>query len=223
MPRLAGHAVHERFNSFDAIFDGFEGPDGLASRLLANGVVRIFRHEHVGQWDLTNLQVSGMLMPDVTHYINNWYARTNMIITDELAAWAESTICTLVVGDWPLAQMPLADLFRRQCDRPLPFALQGDVAEQRYVALARTLTHVIDRDYDDMNLGDQEMYVRGVKAVLAEIEREPLIIVPPRQSICVQVDTNQAALSELVRSAPQVVPAPRVWVHLEGFKRRDVC
>lgn len=224
MPRLVGHTVHERFNIFDCMFDGFEGGDGLAYRLHTNGVIRIFRNEHVGQPELSNLQVSGMLYPaDVTHYVNNWYARTNMIITDELAAWAESTICRLIVGDWPLAEMPLADLFRRQCDKPLPWGMQGDVAEQRYIDLARTLTHVMDRDYDEMNRGDQDEYVRGVKAVLAEIEREPLIVIPPRQSVCVQVDTNLGAFSELMRTVPPVVPAPRVWVHLEGIKRRDAC
>lgn len=244
MPRLHGYAETTKLNIYDAIFDGLTAnffgapndspfPGDITD--LRSGRRCLFGNYHIGYAELTNTQVAGQTHSDQTAYVQNWYARTNIPACQELEAFAQSTTAELIVGCRPQLKQPLSDLLRRPQDTPLPLSLESpESAELAMMNVARgiyrTYADAIDPPTSNKALSDlPKDQILAWKAVAARMLRDTnnarMILLPPRQSFVVEVAPNRDAFEALVAATAkmEIAPRPRMWVHLQGFERRDVC
>lgn len=80
--------------------------------------VRLFGSANVGNLNLSNLQVPGMLVHDRTAVVQRWYARTNLPkrgpARDAFNLFAEQAYVTMILGDKPQSVMNLRDLIARR-------------------------------------------------------------------------------------------------------------
>lgn len=196
----------------------------------------------------TNIQVPYMLECDQTSIITNWYARTNIPYdTPARSAIVHEFMCattaTLKVGDKPKAQWSLADLWNRRIgdrigvgnDEPRegqPGAYdqpKDDAYEDRVALLARDMFMEVDLDHsperwDDLDDGLKSGYRRAAILALDHLKPPRCWIVPVRQLFSVVIDTSPRAVNKLYELMPKdIAPEPCLWIHLDGFSRRDVA
>jgi hypothetical protein len=184
------------------------------------------------------MQIPHQAACDQTTYVQNVYARTN--INTDLRAfreWAETAIATLVIGARPQLVAPIGDLVRIGPGEVIPtgFAKRADhvLAQAREMALQLYAADVafvrrqagMECAFDDLDASSRERWLALGHAALRALKAPPVYIIGVRQSFSVEVQCDPAAYGALCRAleAQNILPAPYVWVHLEGFSRRDVA
>lgn len=230
MPRLHGYAETYKLNVYDAVQINAEH-----RHRWFGGRARMFGVEHVGNGMLTNLLSPGQLGGyDQTAYIQNWYARTNVPPCLALDNFMHVAYAELVVGYKPEMKLPLFDLLRRPQDEPLPVSVETpEKGEEIVTAMAERMFEAFIMEVDPHSrraLSDELPHVvRGWRAAAATARRmdggKPIILVPPRQDIYVELACPPDELEALRLAASHFViePQPLIWIHLQGFSRRDVC
>lgn len=243
MPRLHHMADARPLDFYDCFaLDKQRGAD----LLKGGGSIRLFGNSNIGIEQRTNTSVPGMLVSDQTAYIQNVYARTNFgafFLGDNneplfraMHEFASSTVVTLIVGDMPQRQWPLSTLLgRKHGDRNADDIPVGE-AEEYFEGLAKAMHRAFWETHPDIKAGDlsslweQEtaldrgQWLASARAAHRHLKAPQLVIVPTRQHHSVQITAESRSLGQLLEVLPDgIAPMPLVWVHLEGFSRRDVC
>lgn len=185
-----------------------------------------------------------------TSMIQNVYARTNVLsadwistfvanttdrLRDAVISWSHAVTVTLFIGEKPMRRWPLYNLLsRKPGDRPAD-SMKIEEASAYFDELAKALydgyraTASANRElassaWEVIGEGVKKPWRGAAHAAHEHLKSPQLLIVPPRQTVEVVVQADAHALGQFVELVdPQILPAPMVWVHLEGFQRRDVC
>jgi len=83
--------------------------------LATDNPLDMFGGKHIGQLELTNMQISNMFPTHTYFHVQKWYARTNVVMRDALSedvwhAWRQATVATLYIGQRPMTMRPLPEL-----------------------------------------------------------------------------------------------------------------
>lgn len=246
MPRLH-HLADAR--PFD-FFDSFALRDKVDRPALQAGAIRLFGNCNIGIPERNNCFTGNQMSRDETSMIQNVYARTNFgafFLGDNNEAlframneFASAAQVTLVVGDQPQRQWPLSTLLgRKHGDRPVDEIPLGE-SEAYFTDFAKFLFRSLNKGADaaeDERIAAQVEHtwnamIDSTRATWLNAAREAhrhlnapqLVIVPPRQNYSVMVTVEHRSLGKLLEVLPDgIAPMPLVWVHLEGFQRRDAC
>jgi len=230
MPQL--HSVIERnpVNVHDAI--RVIGKHDIQA--MKDGMLVLFQNANIGRPHLTNMQVAGQLVCDHTTVILNWYARTNIPITTEsrrslreaFAEFTAFTKVTLGIGQAsPERDTTLSDLMvRTEGMRLGRSATDTHVESERdefgriaYEAYQRSIT-----PWEHLSPESKAPWIRAADAVRYGPHAVNCHVVPPRATVNVRVDVGWHTLSKLLEVIPSTIsPEPLIWVHLEGFSRRE--
>lgn len=227
MPRLHALADKNRFNHYDCLFYGKRGKLMGASDQHAH--VRLFGSANIGNELLSNLpQARSLNTNDQTSYIQNWYARTNIPTSRLLDEYANTAVVTLFVGDKTTLQLSMRDLLTRAHEDELAAIatnqdeMVDDIAKAAYLAYCEARRK--DPEWPIADEAKRRAWKAAGWAAMQQIRPPSVVIVPVRQVVHVNVEQDVAALRRLIDSVPDDVEAsPGLWIHLEGFSRRDVC
>lgn len=243
MPRLHHMADANPFDFFDSV--ALKGSEVDHRALRSPSGIRLFGNANISLVEHTNMQVGNRLSSDQTSMIQNVYARTNISwftlspLHNAMLEWAHATVVTLVIGDKPQRQWPLSTLLdRRHGDRPVD-AIDPDEAATYFDDLAAGMYEAYRRSGgtgrsweslpDVAPLGHagelgKRPWQKAAHWAHDHLKSPQLLIVPVRQCVSVVVQTNERVLGKLLEFIPPgISPMPLVWIHLEGFARRDVC
>lgn len=194
----------------------------------------LFSTRNVGSLHLTNIGTSGILANDQLGLIGNWYARTN-IASDNPAvrrawdAWTHITTVTMVMGCWPMMQLPLAGLLQRHegqrggaMRRTEETYAIHEAAQRLFHAANQELSLDRSRQTFERELdGAQECWYRVAREAAFLFDAPSAIVCPVRQSLYVRIETETRALAALIECMPtDIAPQALVWVHLEGIAVR---
>lgn len=255
MPRLLGSRTKRPFDVYDS----------FSPRMDPRGETRIhlFGDVNIGydKGHLSNMQVPRQLNgADLTSVICNWYARTNIPMPPAFAhpsyvpspevrpteleqaftEFAMSTIVTMQMGDWPVAQLPLDQLLRRRHgDRPNAMQPRAaGVTELVEKPNTLELAELLYRDFrnacgpatelptwDEITPLGRTPWQAAAHCAKQYLTEPVVTIVPVRQSCHAHVEFMPAALAKLreLLLPVAIAPMPLVWVHFDGFYVRDVC
>lgn len=215
MPRLVGYRERLHHNVFDSL-DPWE--------MCATDVTtkRMFGYPNIGKPIRTNMEVANCLAADRTFVITSWYARTNLS-GDGLAAFANATVVSLLIGNREYLQLSLRDLLNREpTTKPPENGVKGydeeDLAALPYV---KDLAVVLEERHPSTRLTKQAWMEIAAGVEPCHLARP--LIVPVRQNFQVNVSTDASALSHMVETTTPPPPQGLVWVHLDGLLSRDIA
>lgn len=222
------------------LWDAFS-PRELEDRQSSMLETRLFGNRNIGKPEMTNTVVAGQMSGDMTGFVMNWYARTNVMDALDVEdrsplarawhAFRHATLVTLLVGIRPVAQRPLADLMGPRHG----FGGDGDLiewklverAERAYDAYRHHKEPTATLETKDRLPFWEELDANGVKLwhdIAASFR--PFycpVIIPVRQTFGVTIQSEQRALCALLELMPKnVAPRTLIWVHLDGVLSRDV-
>jgi len=191
MPRILGHAERRHANLYDALRLLRAEPP-----LASVASVRLFGNTHIGMKTWTNLQVGGRLTCDQGFWIQNWYARTNVVQDGDahraFEEWANTSTVTMYVGDKPHRMLSVYDLLRRR--QWIPEIRLGAEMEK-----GEHLLHQLDLEHGSYG-----------------------VPVPDRQWFSMTVENDMRAAGKMLELLRRdIAPEAAVWFHVEGFMERD--
>jgi hypothetical protein len=184
----------------------------------------LFTGRNVGNLSLCNLQAPDVLVA-YDHYavIQNWYARCSSNTDDPVwITWTQATIATLVLGDMPVHQLPLADLLRRKegqrDEHELADTVQGvtGLARKMFEKHETDVAMVSNRSpsaWSDIHGWAQSTWIATASHARSLLRAPVLAVVPPRQNCDVKISSFY----------PVPVLDMRIWLHLEGIYGMDVA
>lgn len=226
-PRLHGYRERRYANFYDSV----DVPSMRSTEAL-------FGNANVGNRERCNLQIAGQTGSDQTLVIVNVYVRTNIcrqpkmnvgtaeVVRDAFLEGDDQRAIGMMIQECQWERTPVAKAFDQWAHTAVAELIIGykssfsmnvfDLMDGPALGPGRVPEGPLPKDDDDNDIRLPWRKQIGIP-----------VIVPVRQNFQVRVNSNGVALANLQRAlqlGPDVIiPAPLVWVHLEGMESRDVA